>query len=330
MKNYTSLALILLVGVGLQAQEKSLDALKQKRQQAEKAIANRFPTTRLLDVQYEQFEKTDYTSKLYGNNYESGTVKEQQRIKVAANIPLIKKDRWILSSSFRYNFESISFENVVVPSGGTPVLAQKENLDSHYLSGSLNYTRYDKLFGKAYVSNISVFVDGSEEEFGQFNEMYLGSFVLVKNERTLLTAGFILQSNPNGVFPVLPTFSYNHKFENSPWEIDIALPKQVYFRRQLLKNGRLSLGTELEGSPFYFNSGFRGSEKTYNYNRNDIKTGLMYEYKIDKYFIASFRTGWNSSLNGTIREVNETKDIVKTKFDPNFYFNLGFSFNIAE
>jgi hypothetical protein len=247
------------------------------------------------------------------------------------NAPILKKDRWVLSTSLRYRHRDISFTNVEVPSGGLPVIGQQSSQQFHYFLAAVNYTRYDKLFGKTLVSNLSIFGDASDEKFGVANATYISSLVLKKDKFTTMTAGLVLQTNPNSVFPVLPAFTYNHQFKDSPWQIDIILPKQVYLRRSLLTHGRLSLGTVFDGEPFYFSTNIAGSgNKLYNFNRNEIKSGIMYEYKVAENFIIYFRTGWNYFLNGTIRERGEIKEISKTTFDSNFYLNIGVSYNLLK
>lgn len=329
MKKITFSTVLLLLTISLHAQEK--DSIQSKMNTLKKIVNNQFPSTRFLDVQYEQLSSSDYETKLNDHVYETGTIESEKRVRIATNFPIIKKDKWAISSSLRYSYRSIDFADVKVPSGGNPILGREQNQVFHYFYGSLNYTRYDKLFGKTYVSNISVFGDASDENFGMLNATYIGSLVLKKNEQTTMTIGLVLQTNPNSVFPILPAFSYKHQFENSPWQVDIVLPKQIYFRRPLLAKGRLSLGTVFEGEPFYFNTNLLGTgETTYNFNRNEIKTGLVYEYKLSNEFIASFRTGYNYYLNGTIRERGKTKEISQTTFDPNFYVNLGLSLNLFD
>lgn len=313
--------------VSLQAQVK--DSIESKNKATAKLITNQFPSTRFLDVQYEQLSGTDYETKLHGQDYEKGTVDSEKRLQVSMNAPIMKKDRWVLSTSLRYRYRDIGFSNVEVPTGEEALIGRESSQQFHYFLVSVNYTRYDRLFGKTLVSNISVFGDASNEKFGVANATYIGSLILKKDKFTTMTAGLVLQTNPNSVFPILPAFSYNHQFKDSPWQIDIILPKQVYLRRAFLAHGRLSVGTVFEGEPFYFTTNISGSgEKVYNFNRNEIKSGIMYEYKFAENVITYFRTGWNYFLNGTIRERGKVNEISKTTFDANFYFNIGFSYNI--
>ncbi|WP_158800032.1 hypothetical protein [Pedobacter sp. L105] len=327
MKKYLYIILLMFLATSLHAQ--SSESTPEEKV-VPKLITNEFPATRTLDVQFDQFGDTHYKSEYRGQSYETGDLKSQNRLKVAFNLPLIEKKNWTLSTSFRYKYEQVSFDNINVPSGGMPVVAQRDELSFHYILGSLNYTRNDQLFGTTFTSNFSGFGDASFKSFGRFNATYIGSLVLKNDTQTRMTAGIILQTNPNSISPILPSFSYDHRFSDSLWELDVILPKQIYLRRKILKNDRLSLGTEFVGEQYYFNSNFQGPEKVYNYNRNELKSGLLYEYRITHRFTGLFKTGWNKPLHGTIRERGETDRIVVTKYDPNFYFNFGISFNLMK
>ena len=173
MNKHTFSTLMLFLTISLYAQEK--DSTQSKIKSLAKIVTNQFPNTRFLDIQYEQLSSSDYETEFNGQDYETGTIESEKRFRVATNFPILKKDRWVISSSLRYSYRSIDFTNVEVPSGGTPILGQEENQAFHYFFGSLNYTRYDKLFGKTFVSNLSVFGDASQEKFGVLNATYIGS-----------------------------------------------------------------------------------------------------------------------------------------------------------
>jgi hypothetical protein len=143
-----------------------------------------------------------------------------------------------------------------------------------------------------------------------------------------MTAGIILQSNPNAISPVLPTFSYNHKFTDSQWQLDLVLPKYAYVRRALFSGSRISVGTAFDSEAIFTypkSSAYPGS---YNYNQNAFKTGFIYEYGLNNSFIASFGGGMNTPLKGQIRQVGETASMLTVKTDNTLYFNVGLSYNL--
>ncbi|QES88583.1 hypothetical protein [Rhizosphaericola mali] len=323
---YALLVLLSMVSTGSYAQ--SVDSIKSVQNSLAKDINNQFPSTRFLDIQYDEMGEYNYTTKMDDKTYETGRIVSQNRLKLAMNYNLIQKEKWSLSASARYKYEHLAFENVDIPSDGVPTIASSRDVHFHYLWAALNYTRYDKLWNKPFVSNISVSADGSNKNFGMVYGSYIGSLILKKNESTIVTVGIVLQSNANAIAPILPSFSYIHNFKNSPWMLDVILPKQVYVRRQLFKHGRLSIGSELEANPYYFKSNFLAdNNKSYMFNRNEFKNSVMYEYRINKHFIVYGRSGWIKPLNGTIREKYKSDKLATTSYQGNFYFNLGISFN---
>lgn len=300
------------------------DSIKKK---TAKALTASFPSTRFLDFQYEQFSKSDYDSDLYGHAFEKGTITSQKRFKVAINAPLIKKQKWVLSGSLRYKLESFEFKDVEnFPTTGPPIYHNdKENF--HFFSTALNFTYFSKLFGKTFIYNASIVADGSNEGFERINGLLIGSLVLKKTPTTTMTVGLLLQTNNTSFSPILPTFSYEHKFSNSQWMVDIILPKYVYFRRPLMEKGRLSLGVSFDGEQFYAYPDQPNLKEVYSYSRNEVKSGFIYEYYINKKIITTFRAGLSTIFSGQLRERGEKDEIMKTTQDMNGYFNIGLSYN---
>ncbi len=94
--------------------------LSPTQQAAGAAITSRFPTTRLVDVQYNYLIPADYRWKLYKQPYEKGKLDTQNRVMVALNIPFYWKHNWVLSSSLRYNYAAINFGDVQMQSAEYP------------------------------------------------------------------------------------------------------------------------------------------------------------------------------------------------------------------
>lgn len=292
-----------------------------------KAVTTRFPSTRFLDFQYEQFSPGDYDADLYEKLFEKGTLKSQKRFKAALNAPIIRKEKWTLSGSLRYKFESLEFENYEnLSTSGTPIY-HTDNENFHYYSTGLNFTYYSNLFGKTFVYNASVIAEGSNGGFERINGVLIGSFLLKKTEQTTLTLGMLLQTNNTAIFPVLPTFTFEHKFSNSQWSLDVVLPKYVYMRRPLLEKGRISLGAAFDNESFFVYPHQSGLKEVYQFNRNEIKSGFMYEYMLSKNFITTLKAGVNNTLQGNLRERGATNEIMTVKQDMNGYFNIGISYN---
>ena len=292
-----------------------------------KAVTTRFPSTRFLDFQYEQFSPGDYDADLYGKLFEKGTLKSQKRFKAALNAPIIRKDKLTLSGSLRYKFESLEFEDTEnFSTSGTPIYHNNTE-DFQFYSTGLNFTYYSTLFGKTVVYNASVIAEGSDRGFERINGLLIGSFLLKKTEQTTLTLGLLLQTNNTAISPVLPTFTFEYKISNSQWSLDAVLPKYVYMRRPLLDKGRLSLGSAFDNESFFVYPQQSRLKDVYQFNRNEIKSGFMYEYMLNKNFITTLKAGVNNTLQGNLRERGATNEIMTVKQDMNGYFNIGISYN---
>lgn len=323
MKNVFVLLLLPVMSVSAQTQS---DSIKKR---AGKAITNKFPTTRFLDLQYEQFSETDYDSEYKRKDLEEGTIKSQRRFKAAMNVQLIKKPTWSITASARYKLESFDIEKVRNVSEDFQDFPLTKSEDYHFFSTSLSYTKFSMLFKKPVMFNATVTADGSDEGYERITGMILTTLILKKNERTTIGAGFVAFVDPASQFPALPVFTYEHQFAGSAWTLDLIVPRYIYMRRPLLENGRLSLGSAFESEGFYTYTSQSGFANVNSFSRNEVKTGFIYEYHLNKSLIATFRGGVANIFGGQLSERGERrdKDNLEVKQDMNGYFNIGFSYN---
>jgi len=334
MKNILLIVFLLPFGISAYGQEpkaKSLDSIMpaEVKNRARAIIADKFPATRIIDIQYEQFSNTDYDSEFKRKKLEEGTF-SQKRFRLALNIPIIRKPTWTLSASGRYRFESFDFSNVKNVSEDYPSMPLTKSKDYHYLSGGINYSKTTKLFGKPFIYNASVIFDGSDEGYERVTGALLATIILKKTERTTIGLGAIAFIDPASQLPALPVFVYEHKFSGSKWILDATLPRYVYMRRELMQNGRISLGTGFEGTNFYtYNNSQPDFASVNSFSQNELKTGFMYEYHISKMFIATLRGGFATIFGGQLTESNkkQSDDDLMISQGMNMYFNVGFSFN---
>lgn len=298
------------------------------KENATKAFTNRFPSTRLFDVQYQQYLPTDFDSELFDAPFEKGEIKNHNRLSVSANLPIIMKPKWNITTSLRYRYESFETSDVASRIDNTAPLYDRKD-DFHYLSGALSFTYFSKLFNKPFIYNASVIVDGTEKDAERIKGFFGATLILKKTERTTIGVGLIVLVDPTSPVPAAPTFMMEHKFENSPWTFDFILPQRLMFKRELFKDGRLSLGSELNANGFYTYVNQPGFAKVYDYRVLEINSGLTYEHCFGKSIIASFRAGFANVFNSRISERGEnTNDyIYSSKQEGTGYFSLGFSFN---
>jgi hypothetical protein len=280
-------------------------------------VADKFPQTRDFNLEFTQTTPYKFTSNLNGNELQENKVKDFHQVKANANIYFVKNRKWQLSTSLNYRYTSINTEN--------PVSDYQQKSDYHYFSEAINANYFSKLFNKIAVYSASVSVDGSEQHFERIRGILTGLIVLKANPKTKITLGAAVFIDPSSQVPVLPIFTYEHKFDNG-WVADILLPKKVLMRKNVFSNGRISFGSELDNTSFYL---YR-SDKTYEYRQVEINSGAIYEHNLGGYFIGTLKTGIRATPNARVFEKQESfKDYVfEAKYKPSFYFNIGISYNL--
>lgn len=285
--------------------------------------ADKFAIARPFNVEFTHAASYNYTSKKEGNSLPESRVTNFSQAKVSANFNFIKRKTWLLGATLGYRYTTTDAE-VTVPVSN---VKQSVENDFHYHFTSLNYVRFSTLFKKRAIYTASILVDGSDKHFERVKGYLTGTLVLKANSRTKMTAGIIVNVDPSSQSPVIPSFSYERKFKNG-LIADINLPRSIYLRKYVLKNGRLSLGTELDQTSFYlYNIGSK--TQRYEYRQLDINSGINYEHVIAKYFILTAKTGLKLTPNGRIFEKQESfgSPVFEIKPDPTYYFNIGISFN---
>ncbi len=294
-----------------------------------KSVTDKFPTTRTFDIQYEQLGATNFDSKLFGIPLENGKIDHHDRLKVAFNLPFYTSDskQFILTGSLRYKYELYDFGETYTSNSNVPFSRGKE--DFHYFATALSATYMSKLFNKPIIYNATVTVDGNQENIQRIKGFVTATLLLKKTANTTITIGALAMLDPSSIIPITPIFTYNHKFENSKWDIDFILPQRLLFRRELLENGRISLGTELNSENFYLNLKGPILNGIYELNQLELKSGVTYEHRFTPKVIGSFKAGINNIISTRITERGDltSKYIYDQKEDAQAYFRVGISYN---
>ena len=79
------------------------EEIKKKTQPA---ITSRFPSTRMLDMRFEQYLPTDFDSELFDAPFEKGIIQNHYRFSTSINLPIVIKRKWNITSSIRYRYEA--------------------------------------------------------------------------------------------------------------------------------------------------------------------------------------------------------------------------------
>lgn len=279
-------------------------------------VTDKFPQTRDLNVEFTQLTPYKFSPELYDADLPENKIKNYQQVKANANVYFIKNRKWMLSTSLNYRFTHLESENEM------PLFNNEQNF--HYHSEALSVTRFSKLFNKIAIYSATASVDGSEQHFERIRGMLTASLVLKATADTKMTVGLAVIIDPSSQVPAMPIFTYEHRFNNG-WVADVILPKKMVMRKDVFKNGRLSLGTEMDGTNFYLYP----DGKRYEFRQLEINSGAMYEHKLGNNLIGTLKAGLRATPSSRIFAKEDSfKDyIFDMNAKPSFYFNVGISYN---
>lgn len=188
------------------------------------------------------------------------------------------------------------------------------------------------LFKKPIIYNATVSVDGNEDSFQRLKGFASAIIVLKRTPSTTITVGALALLDPSSIVPMTPLFTLNHKFKDSKWDFDFILPQRLLFRRELMENGRISLGTELNSESFYLNLKTSNLNGVYELNQLELKSGITYEYCFTPKIIAFAKVGFNNVLSTRITEKGErtNKYVYDHTEDTQGYVRVGVSYNLFQ
>ncbi|PXY41107.1 hypothetical protein DMB65_09135 [Flavobacterium cheongpyeongense] len=312
----------------------SLHTIAQKKEPVietlGKAVVDKFPTTRTFDVQYESLGPSNYDSELFGNKFEKGRIQSHSRFKAAFNMPFYVSTtkKLVLTTSLRYKYENYNFGNIYNYNTTQTISGRKE--DFHYWAGAVSATYMSTLFKKPVIYNATVSVDGNEDDLQRLKGMLSAIIVVKRTPNTIITIGTLGVLDPSSIVPITPIFTVNHKFKDSKWDMDFILPQRLLFRRELLENGRISFGTELNTESFYLNVNSVNLKGIYELNQLELKSGITYEYSFSPKINGFLKAGVNNVLSTRITERGErtNKYVYDQKEDTQGNFRFGISYNL--
>lgn len=288
-------------------------------------ILEKFPRQRILNIEYDHSMNRSLESKLLGQHFGSGVVKSQKNFSSNINMLLHKRPNWILLASSIYRFTEFDFENVLSKS---PTIFENNGVvNAHYFSTGLNSVVFSTLLKRDVIYNSSLFIDGDNYGVKRMKGVFGLSLLLKRSKQKSIGIGFQAFLDLTVTLPIIPTFIYNHKFHNSKWQIDAVLPKQLLFRTDIGKYGRLSVGSSLGSSVFYMDLSSTSFSNVFSYNQLEIKSGLVYEHRINNYLIATFKGGIQSFVNNRLTQKDKfaADYIYKNTQSSTGYFNIGLS-----
>lgn len=286
-------------------------------------VADRFPSTRMLHLEYSQLAPYRFSSDPSNPVSPKNKVSNQSFIKASMNLSFIRKQKWMLGATLHYRYIAATAETAGILFGN----AGNEKNEYHYHSTSINALYFSKLFGKMMIYSGSFIVDGSEQHFERLRGRLSGTMLLKANAQTKMMIGLTVNIDPSSQVPALPIFSYEHRFANGLMA-DILLPQRIQLKKDVSKNGRLSLGTELGLNSFYLYN-FDSTSRKYEFRQTELNTGFMYEQLIGSSMSTFIKTGIKNSLNARVFKKSESVNdyIFEAKPNAAFFVSVGLSIN---
>lgn len=315
---YVCVCILLLTTSGF-AQEPTDSTTVAKRVAA--FATDKLTITRPLNVEFTGNAPYNFITEEQGRETEHRAVDFKQA-KISVNHNFIKGKSWYLGATLAYKFTTIDTEAKVFNGDGKSGTTN----EFHHFISSVNFTYLSTFFGKRAIYSSSFVVDASEESFERAKGFVSGIVILKADRKTKMTVGLFGNIDPTTKVPVIPIFTYETRFENG-LIVDITLPKSVYLRKNIHNNGRLSLGSELDGTYFYVKN-IEGASGKYEYRQLDINSGVVYEFALGD-FVITGKTGVKMVPSAKVfKKENSFRDSeYSIKPDPSFYLNLGVSFN---
>lgn len=285
--------------------------------------ADKISSLRPITLEFSYASPYNFWAERNGRSLPESKANKFDQFKMTINYNFLKKRTWMLGFSAGYRLTSAEASLPIIATGDNKIIDK----DFHYLYSSLNFTYFSTLFKKKVIYTSSVFVDGSEQHMERIKGLITGTMVLKANQRTKLMVGLLLSIDPSIQIPILPTFTYEHKFKNG-FILDILLPRNVYIRKFVFnRNGRISFGTDLDRTSVYLYN-IDGTNQKYEYRHVDLNNGFLYEHALGE-FIITAKTGIKWTPEGRIFRKQDafSNPVYENKPDPTFYFNAGISFN---
>lgn len=286
------------------------------------ALADKFPSTRVLNIEYKQLAPYNTTMRLAGSQEsQQYKIKQLEQFRFDGNFELLKRRQWVLSTSLHYQLTSFNGSAAVQK----PFVINSFSGDFHYQSIGMNLTHFKRLFNKPAVFNATISVDGSEQHFERVKGALSGILVVKHTAETTISLGVIAILEPSVQVPVLPVFSYVRRFQND-WELDMTLPQRIYLKKQFLEHSRLSLGSQLNKTSFYI---YDNPAHTYEFRQLEINSGVVYERIFGGAFIGTLKAGIQNVFDSRIFEKEKSfkNYTIDNTPKPSFYINAGVSFN---
>jgi hypothetical protein len=239
-------------------------------------------------------------------------ISSHYRFKGDVTLPLYSSRQWLINTSAGYKYEAFEFGDFQSIDNKIAPVTRNAKEEYHLFTGALSVTRFGSLFGKTMIYNGNLMADATHQDFGRVKGLLSATMILSRTETSSFAVGLLGIIDRSAPIPFLPIISYQKDFPND-WSLDILLPKRVFVRKGVFKNGRISIGTEVESELLYIKLDKLSNSTIYDYRQTELKSGLTYEHNLGHRLIATFKGGMTNYMN--------SRGVIKGKTSTDFEFN---------
>lgn len=286
--------------------------------------ALRYPILRQATVSSDIIFRGAVRSKLYDQDFYQSRL-QTNRIRGNFNIPVAKLGKNLISSSVGVLYQQMNLDNSI----NSPLSGDGKTMDITTLSLQLAVSRSDSLFNRPVIYNVGV-TALTNASFSQSRFIVTGlvSFSLRRTATTSLSVGALFAIDPSSPSPVVPFVSYFHRFNALHLELYADFPSRVVVRRPLSPKSALSLGSNLGGNLAFFNINQVSVPQDAMHTVLELKTGILYEYRISPKMVLGMNAGMFSILRSKLLDSkgDASDAFIENKNSSVPYVNLSVSF----
>jgi hypothetical protein len=308
------------------AQQSNEDSVRKVHDYMAVQAALRYPLLRMFTVEVETAGSVHYTSKLYGKDFLNGRIQPQGLEKVAFRYPVYTHGSQEISVAAAYISQETVLKNTVNQLPETPISDGTYTLRN--LSLALTYRRTDSLFHQSILWGGTLLANSSlQSSLTRVTGLFFGMVPLKRTRTTRISAGLLVFIDPSSLIPVIPTFSYWHKFAGSPWEISLDLPTDVFLRRPVFSKGLLSIGTELAGNNLLREVDLPALHGGFGFKDLNLKNGFKLEYPVFRKVLIGCGGGLLYTTQYRVQDPGKGNSdyAIGIKRNPGPYFNINIS-----
>lgn len=284
--------MLLLIG-RVFAQEKSARATNTVQDSIKALYLEQYalknPLVRQFSISSEVIKRNNFSSSLYGNDFVKGDA-QIIRNSVSAKIPVLSWGCNSISTGIDLYQQHVELSNV--DNYNKQLQVDNISFNTTTTKLSLGYSRQGTMFNKSVLYHIgasSLFNDFFSES--QFSATGLMLFDIKRTANTSISIGGVFLISPRPIIPAFAVINYYHRFQSVNIELTANLPYYLSLRKELSRKHSLSFVNELGGSSYFYKFSNDYLPKKGQYSAIEVKSGILYEYRLSKKLIVGINGG---------------------------------------